>query len=150
MRKAKETVSATELAALLGLSAQALAGHASHGVVVRVGRGRYDKDASVTKYCAHLRKSASGRASPTSAHRTRLVAAQADLAETKAAVLRGEYVLATQVREDWSSTLRSVRASLLSITARVSARLPHLTPADFAEIDHEVRDALTETGTKDD
>jgi hypothetical protein len=38
------------------------------------------------------------------------------------------------------------RASTLAVPSRVSQRLPHLTAHDVAEIDAEVREALTEIG----
>ena len=40
--------------------------------------------------------------------------------------------------------LRVVRTAMLAIPSRTGARLPHMTPADVAAIDAEVRAALTE------
>jgi phage terminase Nu1 subunit (DNA packaging protein) len=51
---------------------------------------------------------------------------------------------AAAVEADWSGTLRNVRAGMLAVPSRASARLPHLTPHDIAEIDAEVRAVLTE------
>ena len=76
--------------------------------------------------------------------RGRLAAAQANLAEIKAAKLRGELVEAAAVEAEWSGVLRSVRAGMLAVPSRVAARLPHLTKHDVAEIDTEVRAALTD------
>jgi phage terminase Nu1 subunit (DNA packaging protein) len=42
--------------------------------------------------------------------------------------------------------LRTVRAGILAVPSRVAARLPHLSRTDIAEIDAEVRAALTELG----
>lgn len=147
MKQPKDTVvSQVELARLLGLSVQAVANHASAGVLVRAGRGRYEKDASVTSYCAHLRKSASGRNTATSAERARLVSAQADAAEHKLKVARGEFLLATDVEATWSDALRRVRAGMLTVPTRVSVRVPHLTPDIINEVYLEIRDVLTEIG----
>ena len=45
--------------------------------------------------------------------RARLAAAQANLAELKAARLRGELVVAAAVESEWVSVPRTVRASML-------------------------------------
>jgi phage terminase Nu1 subunit (DNA packaging protein) len=79
--------------------------------------------------------------------RGRLAAAQADITETKAAKLRGSLVEAAEVEAEWSSVLRTVRAGMLAVPSRVSQRLPHLTAHDVAEIDAEVRAALSEIAT---
>jgi phage terminase Nu1 subunit (DNA packaging protein) len=80
------------------------------------------------------------------AERGRLAAAQANLAEIKAAKLRGSLVEAAEVEATWGGVLRTVRASMLAVPSRVSQRLPHLTAHDVADIDAEVRAALTEIG----
>src|SRR4051812_30746668 len=81
------------------------------------------------------------------AERARLAAAQADLAELKAAKQRGTMLDAAQVEREWSGILQTVRAGMLAVPSRCAARLPHLTPHDLAEIDAEVRAVLTEIGT---
>lgn len=81
-----------------------------------------------------------------SEQRGRLAAAQADLAELKAARMRGELVEAVAVEAEWSGILRTVRAAMLAVPSRVAARLPHLSKHDVAEIDAEVRAALGEIG----
>jgi phage terminase Nu1 subunit (DNA packaging protein) len=68
------------------------------------------------------------------AERGRLAAAQANLAEIRAAKLRGELVEAAEVEAEWSGVLRTIRASLLAVPSRVAARLPHLSNHDVAEI----------------
>ncbi|WP_025036210.1 terminase small subunit [Bradyrhizobium sp. DOA9] len=79
-----------------------------------------------------------------SKQRARLAAAQADLNELKAAKLRGELVEAAAVEMEWAGVLRTVRAGMLAVPARVAARLPHLSKRDVAEIDAEIRAALAE------
>jgi phage terminase Nu1 subunit (DNA packaging protein) len=78
--------------------------------------------------------------------RGRLAAAQADLAELKAAQMRGELVEAKAVETEWASVLCTVRAGMLAVPSRVAARLPHLSKHDLAEIDAEVRAVLGEIG----
>ncbi|MCC8936879.1 hypothetical protein H8A99_10370 [Bradyrhizobium sp. Arg68] len=81
-----------------------------------------------------------------SEQRGRLAAAQADLAELKAAKLRGDLVEAAAVELEWSGILRTVRAGMLAVPSRVAARLPHLSKHDVAEIDAEIRAVLSEAG----
>jgi phage terminase Nu1 subunit (DNA packaging protein) len=78
--------------------------------------------------------------------RGRLAAAQANLAEIKAAKMRGELVEAAAVETEWAGVLRTIRAGLLAVPSRVAARLPHLSKHDVAEIDQEIRAALGEIG----
>lgn len=69
----------------------------------------------------------SARAAPlakVTKERGRLAAAQADIAETKAAKLRGSLVDAAEVEAEWSCVLRTVRAGVLAVPSRVSQRLP--------------------------
>jgi phage terminase Nu1 subunit (DNA packaging protein) len=78
--------------------------------------------------------------------RDRLNEAQAVLAETRAAKLRGELVPAADVESAWAAILLEVRAGMLAVADRVGARLGDLTPAHLAIIDSEIREALTALG----
>ncbi|WP_426433857.1 hypothetical protein [Bradyrhizobium genosp. P] len=69
---------------------------------------------------------------------------KADLNRLKAARLRGELVEAAAVEAEWSGILRTVRAGMLAVPSRVAARLLHLSRADVAEIEAEIRAALAE------
>jgi phage terminase Nu1 subunit (DNA packaging protein) len=80
------------------------------------------------------------------AQRARLASAQASLTEVKLAERRGELLDAAEVERTWGGIVRTIRAGMLAVPSRCGARLPHLTAADVAEIDAEVRAALTETG----
>ena len=53
---------------------------------------------------------------------------------------------AADVEAGLAPEYRAVRAGLLAVPSRCAGRLPHLTPHDVAEIDAEVRAALTELG----
>ena len=76
--------------------------------------------------------------------RARLAAAQAELAELKAAKLRGTLLDAGEVEAEWSSILRVLRAAMLAVPSRVGQRLPHMTSHDLSEIDAEIRIALSD------
>jgi hypothetical protein len=51
------------------------------------------------------------------------------------------------VEAEWSGVLRTVRAGMLAVPSRCAAHLPHLTAHEVAEIDAEVRAALTRLST---
>lgn len=76
------------------------------------------------------------------AEKTRLARAQADAAEVRNLVLRGELLKASDVEKEWASVLRGVRAGLLAIPARVQQQLPHVAAADIAVLEAELRAAL--------
>ena len=65
---------------------------------------------------------------------------------TKVRRAQGELIEAAAVEAEWSGVLRTVRVGMLAVPSRAAQRLPHLTAADVAVIDREVRDALTEVG----
>ncbi len=147
MKQTDDDVSASVLGEWIGLTVKAVRGHPAF---VRVGRDRFRLKASIKAYTANLRTAASGRGSPTAVARTRLIEAQASAAETKAAALRGELLVAAAVEREWSDILRTVRSGLLAVPSRCAGRLPHLSRADVAEIDSEVRAVLTALGRGDD
>lgn len=149
---AREVATAAELAELFGVSDRTIRDLTKRGIIVHIGTGiEFARADSVRSYCGHLRELATGRggevaiASATS-ERGRLAKAQADFTETKVRALRGELVEASAVEAEWSGVLRTVRAGLLAVPSRCAARLPHLSAHEVAEIDIEVRAALTEIG----
>lgn len=75
---------------------------------------------------------------PVEAHRVRLATAQAQLAEIRAAKMRGELVPAAEVEREWSAALADLRASLLALPSRVGAKLA-LPRKTVAAIDAEIR-----------
>jgi len=137
-----ELVTAAQLGTLLGLSVQSVIHYGNENVVVRVGRGQYDRDASVLSYCKHLRASASGRATPVAGDRARHEKAKADTAEFKLAVSKGKYVLADEVGDEWADICRTVRNIMLAVPARVATR--HRLSRDVvATIKAEISEGLT-------
>ncbi|MEN3232553.1 MULTISPECIES: hypothetical protein [Methylobacterium] len=144
--------SGADLATLLGISERTLRDLAAAGHVVKSGRSRYRRDASITAYCAHLRGVASGRGGDAAvttltAERARLAREQADTAAIKRAALTGALIPAADVERRWRQVLASVRTRLMGVPSRVRQHLPHLTPTDVAALDRELRDALTELAT---
>jgi phage terminase Nu1 subunit (DNA packaging protein) len=118
---------------------------------VRAGPSLFDLKASVTKYVGRLRLArprggARNLNAAAIAERARLAKVQAVKVEIANKLKLGALVEASVVETEWSGVLRTVRAGMLAVPSRVAARLPHLTPFDVAEIDAEVRAALTEAG----
>jgi terminase small subunit / prophage DNA-packing protein len=83
------------------------------------------------------------------AEKTRLAKQQADAAELKNEVLRGDLVKAGDVEREWAGILRKVRSGVLAVTSRIRQQLPHLTAHDASLIEAELRLAL-ETLANDD
>jgi phage terminase Nu1 subunit (DNA packaging protein) len=145
-----EPLTAADMGRVLGITARQVRSLADRGHMVREGDDRYAVQASVRAYCAFLRAAAQGRGGDSAAaaaqERGRLARARAEYAETKNAIMRRDLVPAAEVEAEWSAILRTVRAGLLAVPSRCAARLGHLTAHDVAEIDAEVRAALTESG----
>lgn len=146
-----ELATESEMARLLGITANRVRTLARDGILHRPVRGRYDVRVSLKTYIGDLRDKASrlGYAggkqlgkSDLEAEKLRLARQQADKIEIQNAAARGELVKATDVERAWAAVLRDVRAAMLAVPSRCGATLPHLTAHDIAEIDREIRNAL--------
>lgn len=149
-------ISETELADLLGLTANRIRTLTRDGVLKRTGKATYDRREAVRAYCHALRDAltkkghASKGGDAMAAEKLRLAAALAEKAERANAAARGELIPAAQVAREWSEVLRGVRAGLLSLPSRVGSRLGHLTPHDLSEIDLEIRSTLNDLAGAED
>jgi phage terminase Nu1 subunit (DNA packaging protein) len=145
-KRTDNTVSASELAKLLGIAPNSVSALANQGVLVRAKRGQYLEHASVTAYCASLRSAAAGRGSPITAQRERLVKAQAQKAEDENRIRTGDMLSAAEVgvrlRKEWNI----VRATLLGLPTRWGQRQPQLSNDDVSALDREVRNTLLGLG----
>ena len=142
-----EDVTTADLAAFLGISTRAVAGLGQRGIVVKASPGRWRLRESVARYWDDLRRQAKGKGGEgAAAERGRLASAQADLVALRVAKQRGELLDAGEVEREWSAILTTVRSGCLAIPSRVGSRLPHLTSADLADVEGEVRTVLTELG----
>ena len=81
---------------------------------------------------------------PLKAARARAAEASANWNELKAAKLEGELVEAAEVAARYAEIVADARARLLAVPARVGAKLPHLSVADLAALEAEIRSALTD------
>ncbi len=78
--------------------------------------------------------------------RTRKEMAIAELRELDAARIKGEYLLATEVKETWAKAITSARSTILQWPARLAPRLIGISDVRQAEaiINQQVRELLTE------
>jgi phage terminase Nu1 subunit (DNA packaging protein) len=134
-------VTSAALQKLLGIKKSTLSELAQKGVAVRgKKRGTY-RLATVTRYVKHLREIASARGGESAAEaRARLGAAEASLAEARAAQLRGELIEASEVERLWTSKLLAFRNRILAIPQRVE----YLSARQTMVLTQELRAALTE------
>lgn len=139
-------VNAVELAVWCDITVKTVNEYVHKGIFNRVGPNLFALRANVISYLRSLRRSASGRSGESGVERGKLLAAQARIAEIKEAQMRGERVHKEDVIAEWSNVIRQIRSRMLALPSRLGGRLPHLTPADRAEIDAEIRAILTELG----
>ena len=140
-----DTMTADQLGALLGVSSRVVRELAQRGVIAKARRGAYPVADSVARYCAHLREQAAGRSgnSNLTAERIRVAQATAEKIELQNSVARGEMVAVSDVRREWITFATDLRAALLAIPARVSARVS-LSREASALLDEELRLSLSE------
>jgi phage terminase Nu1 subunit (DNA packaging protein) len=81
--------------------------------------------------------------SPTTVRaRNRLLKEQAEWTRLKNARLAGDLVDAKTAQDQWLSCMFRLRSALLAIPTRVQQLAPHLSAADIAVLDQEIRSAL--------
>ena len=136
-----ETVTATALAGLLGVSQRLVRDLGERGVAVRADGRRYVLAASVQGYVASLREVAAGRGAGVglAAERQREAKARADRIEMQNAVARREMVPAGEVGAALGGIVRDVRARMLAVPARVAQQSPTLARPDVALIEAEIQ-----------
>lgn len=133
------TVSASELAGLLGLSQRRVYDLARDGVIPKAGRG-FPIPAAVRAYCEHVRTMAAGRGgdADTLSERRREAKERADKLALANAKARGDLVSREEVSATWMGILVDVRAALLAVPTRI----PELPKAMVRRVDEEIRRAL--------
>lgn len=130
---------AKTLAGVLGVVVRTVNKLATDGLIPRAENHTFDLGASVQAYLAFKSRS-------NSADRERREKAEADLAEAKAAKVKGELVPAADAEATWTGICRDIRSGLLAVPSRVRARVPSLTSAEVSIMDSEIRLALTALG----
>jgi phage terminase Nu1 subunit (DNA packaging protein) len=149
-------VTTAEIAAEAGVSVQTARELARRGIFVRVGHGRFDREASMAGYLARLRGEKSGKrgggkvfeslaGAPN--ERSRLAAAQADAQELKNKIALGKLIDASAVETEWSTIVTLTRDAVLAAPSRIAAELPHLTAFDISVVDKHLREAMARLGS---
>jgi phage terminase Nu1 subunit (DNA packaging protein) len=119
------TYPVTTIAKLLDLTDRRVQQLANDGVIPRAERGRYDLIATVQGYVRFLRERAFGAVANTDSHteKTRLTAAQANIAEMTEMEMRGELVRAGDVRREIYTASRQIRNTMLTMPDRIASKL---------------------------
>lgn len=130
------TMSASDLAELLGVSTRYLDALAKSGAVEKIGRDNFATRRSIVGYLGQRRRGRSD--AEWTAAKTRTAEAQAEKIETANALARGDLVNVADVKAEWASILTDVRAAMLAIPSR----LPELDRVAVARVDSEIRAAL--------
>lgn len=143
--------SKAELAAFLDITARRISQLVEDGVIKPAGRGpqAFNLAEATRAYCKFLSDTARGRlgdGDPLKEQKIRQASEAADKLAMQNAQARGELVPAADVEAEWSTMLRGVRAAVLAVPSRFQSRVPTVTAHDLAELDREIRDALTEIG----
>lgn len=146
----KQTYNIETISKLLMLSERRCQQLVTDGVIPKQGRGEYDLVKSVQGYVKFLRERAFGGVANTDQHteKTRLVSAQANIAEMTDAEMRGDLVRAEDIRRTLYTAARTVRNSVQTISDRVSSPIAGMTDQhDIHElIDNEVMEVLGSLG----
>jgi len=110
----------------------------SEGVIVKIDRGQYDLVQSTQGYINFLRERAFGGVANTDRHgeKTRLITAQANIAEMNDAELRGDLLRADETRRAIFTAARGVRNSLQTVADRLSQ------PLAGEDDHHEIHDMI--------
>lgn len=140
-----EAVTRVELARRTGLATRTIGDHAAKGHLVNWGE-KYLLWASIQSLIAYQAEALAGRAGEGQQARARLTMAKARTAELELARLEETLIDAEETRRWVEGMCLRVRNRILYVPKRLPMVLPHLTRADLAVIDAELREALTELG----
>ncbi|MDI6025249.1 hypothetical protein QBK99_03375 [Corticibacterium sp. UT-5YL-CI-8] len=144
----QELTTEGDLAAFWGVSTRQVRKLVSEAVIAKVNGRFFDRATATQGYIRHLVAAAqrrNGSDPELREQKLRIANEQADLLELKNQEKRGELVSAKDVESEWADLLRTVRAGLLAVPARVGARLT-LPQTHLSEIDIEIRAVLKELG----
>ena len=140
-----------ELAQLLGLqSPQMLDVHAREGHLVRAEKkGWFKLAASIKAMAEHQRSVAAKHRSRDGKHdvaaeSAQLKAAQRRLIELKIAKEQGDLISTSELLEVWGDLVKDVRATILSMPARVQGELPHLVTSEVETLKRLAHEMLSE------
>ena len=134
----KDKCTLQELSAFLMLTDRRVQQLKDANVIVKFGRGEYDLTKSTQGYINFLRERAFGGVANTDQHgeKTRLITAQANIAEMNDAELRGDLLRADETRRAIFTAARGVRNSLQTVADRLAV------PMAGEDDHHEIHDMI--------
>jgi phage terminase Nu1 subunit (DNA packaging protein) len=120
-----ESVNLKDLSEFLMISDRRIQQLKDANVIVKIERGQYDFVQSTQGYINFLRERAFGGVANTDQHgeKTRLITAQANIAEMNDAELRGDLVRVSEIRRAIFTAARGVRNSLQTVADRLAQPL---------------------------
>lgn len=134
-------ISIPEFSKMVGITSRQIYNLIKEGVLPpQSSRGKLSLKEATPAYMRYLRERTRGN--DLTAERTRLTRLKADKVALESENIRKRYLHADEVREGWEALVREIKAALLTIPARIAAKLPHLTPHVIAELDREIREVL--------
>lgn len=139
-----QTYSIETISKLLMLSERRCQQLVKDGVIPKKERNQYDLVQSVQGYVNFLRERAFGGVANTDMHseKTRLVVAQANIAEMNDAEMRGELVRVDEIRRAVFTAARSVRNSMQTIADRLA--VPIAGESDHHEVHTIIEDEINQ------
>lgn len=137
------------IAKLLGLTERHVRRLTTDGVIPAAARGRYELVPAVQGYIKYLRERAIGgdvSGDAGTEHKTRLLKARADIAETEAERLSGELISAAAAEKVWSDITARFRARVLAIAHKAAPMVAIQTETDacYDIIETYIHEALAE------
>jgi len=148
-------VSRLEIADKLDIDEYTVNALARKRIVIRLGHGRYDLDASLRNYIRRLREMASGRTTTEESglnlpdESAKLKKAQRQNYELKNSLIEHSAVLLEHVRPAWGRIISAVRNAMLAVPGKLRLLLPHLSPQDIEVISKAIKDGLKSAALTD-
>jgi phage terminase Nu1 subunit (DNA packaging protein) len=144
-----ETIGSKVLAALHGITVQALGQLEARGIVRKLRRNAYATVEASSSISRHYREMAAGRKSENEdvdlVHERALLAREQRRGqEIKNAASTGELLQAVDVTRRWDTAAGLIRAGVLAAPTAIAQALAHLTRHDIETIDRILRDALSQ------
>lgn len=136
---AESGVNSAELASFFSCSVTEIAQLAHKGIIAKIARGRFDRDASAMGYIKYLREQAAGRLGRNARfdpvkEGVKKKRAETGLIELRLQQARGEVMSRETVMSVWGTVLKVVRQGVLGLPNKLALRIPSLTAEDIQEV----------------
>lgn len=139
--------SSADLAQLYDCTVRQIELLAAKGIVVRIGRGRYNAAASTRNYVRHLREQAASRAGQDPNFDPAAANVKWKETNTRLVQLRlereaGNLVAIEDVRDAWGRIVRGIRQFVLALPGKIAFEVPTLTAHDRGVVERICHDGL--------